>query len=456
MEETKTIGKEYTTKSLALFALPAILNEFFIPLLFTIDDGLFISRYVGPNGLAAFSVLTPVYMINSALSSLFGGAASLASYKMGEKKSREAESDFTCILLFVFVLGIVIAGLERIFIRQSLVLLGASEIIYPYAEAFQKVGALYTPLVLVSNTFIRFYIPAGKPKMELFSSVVNVSCNLFFDWYFVVYKGIGMVGAAYANLIANIIMIIIGLSFFTSRHSELRLGKPQSRLMPLLKDSMKYGISAFLANTSVAFSVTVSNHVLLHWGNEAYLAAYSIVNNIQSIFMSGYFGLLGTTGPIFSYAMGERNKEKLKLTFRQLFILLSVLTVVSIAMFLVLGYILAELYAGGGVSELKDLIYYGMKIAPFSFLFFGYNVAVRMTLASLGNHRASSTLTFLHEVVLSNLVIIFLPLIFGVKGVWYSFLLSNIIMFSITLYAVYVNRDNYGYGRSGNAWLLDR
>ena len=224
MEETKTIGKDYTVKSLALFALPAILNEFFIPLLFTIDDGLFISRYVGPNGLAAFSILTPVYMSNAALSGLFGGVSSLASYKMGEKKTKEAESDFTCILLFVFALGTIKAIFERMYIRPMLLLLGASEIIYPYAEAFQKIGALYTPLVLVSNTFVRFYIPAGKPKMALFSSIVNVSCNLFFDWYFVVHKGIGMLGAAYANLIANVIMIVIALAFFTSAHSELKLG----------------------------------------------------------------------------------------------------------------------------------------------------------------------------------------------------------------------------------------
>jgi Na+-driven multidrug efflux pump len=394
-------------------------------------------------------------MSNAALSGLFGGVSSLASYKMGEKKTKEAESDFTCILLFVFVLGAVKAIIERIFIRPMLMLLGASEIIYPYAEAFQKIGALYTPLVLVSNTFVRFYIPAGKPKMELFSSIVNVSCNLFFDWYFVVHKGIGMTGAAYANLIANIVMIVIALSFFTSRHSELRLGRPQSRLLPLLRDSMKYGISSFLANTSVAASTAVSNYVLLHWGNEASLAAFTIVNNIQSVFMSCYFGLLGTTGPIVSYAMGERNREKLKLTFQQIFFLLLGLTAIAIISFLGMGYVLAELYVGGNVSELKDMIYYGMKIAPFSFLFFGFNIAVRMTLASLGNHRVSAILTFLHEVLLSNLIIISLPALFGINGVWYSFLLTNILMFFITAYTVYVNRDNYGYGRSGNAYLLD-
>ena len=87
MENTKTIGKDYTLKSLAMFCLPAILNELVINLLYTIDDGLFLSRYVGPNALAAFSVLFPLFMIHNSPSILLGGVSSLASHKMGEGKS---------------------------------------------------------------------------------------------------------------------------------------------------------------------------------------------------------------------------------------------------------------------------------------------------------------------------------------------------------------------------------
>ncbi len=64
-----------------------------------------------------------------------------------------------------------------------------------------------------------------------------------------------------------------------------------------------------------------------------------------------------------------------------------------------------------------------------------------------GQSQGISHSDFLHEVVFSNLTVIVLPAIFGIRGVWYSFLLSNIMMFFITLYAIYVNRDNYGYGK---------
>ena len=69
-------------------------------------------------------------------------------------------------------------------------------------------------------------------------------------------------------------------------------------------------------------------------------------------------------------------------------------------------------------------------------------------------HRTSAVLTFLQELVFNNLTVIALPLIFGIKGVWFSFLLTNVLTLFFSIAAVYLNRDNYGYGRSGQALLL--
>ncbi|MBR2702330.1 MAG: hypothetical protein IKE77_09625 [Erysipelotrichaceae bacterium] len=454
MDETKTIGKDYSLGQLAGFAVPAVLNELVINLLYTIDDGLFISRYIGSNALAAFSILFPLFMMHNSPAILLGGVSSLASRKMGEGKSQEARADFTAMVLFVGALGVLMGIIERVFMDPIIRLLGATEIIYPYACDFVRIGALYLPLTLISTIFRRFYVPAGKPKMELLTTVLNISANLFFDWYFVVYKRIGMVGTAYANLIATMVMVVIGLLFYSSRKCEMQFASPSGNLKPLLRESSRYGISSFLSNLSVALSSLVSNYVILHWGSEEYLAAYTIVGNIQWAFMGCFFGLFDTSGPIISYATGERNVEKLRKTFRQIITLTAVLSGVLVISFLLFGGLVAELYTTEEARNYKDLINFGMKIAPYSFLMFGYNLGARITFASLGNHKTSAALTFLQEVVLSNVTIVVLPLMFGITGVWFSFLLTNILMLFFSLGAVYVNRDNYGYGKSGKALLI--
>ena len=454
MEETKTIGKDYNLTQLAKFCLPAVLNELVITLLFTIDDALFVSRYVGANALAAFSILSPLFMLHNSPATLLSGVSILASRKMGEGKHEEARGDFTAMALFLLGIGVVIGALERIFMNPIVKLLGATDILVPYACDFIKVGALYVPLTLVSIIFMRFFVPAGKPKMELLATIINISINLFFDWYFVVYKGVGMVGTAYANLIATAVLVIIGLLFYSNKKCEIRFGKPSRDLWRLIKESSRYGISSFLSSISVAISSMVSNYSLLHFGSEQYLAAFTIVNNITFVFMGCFFGLFGTVSPIISYAVGEKNVDKLNRTFRQTFILTTCLTAILVLSYLLFGHLVAELFIAESARDSKDIIDYGMKIATFNFLLFGYNCGARDLFAALGNHKISATLAFLHEVVFANLTIVLLPMYFGINGVWFSFMLTNALMMIFTVTAVYLNRNNYGYGSSKTALLI--
>ncbi|MBQ4253899.1 MAG: hypothetical protein II712_03635 [Erysipelotrichaceae bacterium] len=454
-EKIKTIGKDYTLWELMKFATPAVLNEFMINCLYTVDDGLFITRYVGTNAESAFSILMPLFMMHGAISALLGGVAVLVARKMGEKKDEEARGDFTAVLITSISIGVLIGAFEFLFKEQLLKLMGATEIILPYAKSFLSVSCFYVPLTMAGNLFARFYVPAGSPKMELFSTMMNVGSNLFFDWYFVVYRRIGMIGTAYANLIATTIQVSIGVLFYSSKKAETGFGRPSGNILALIAESCRYGISTFLANTAVGLGYAISNRTLIYFGDEGYLAAYTIVNNIGFTFMSGYFGLFGATGPLLSYAVGERNKEKLRKLFRMTATLTTMLIVLTIFMFFGFSGFLAELFTGEAAADIKDIIHYGLDLQPYGFLFFGYNIGIRMSMTSLGNVRASTIITIMQEVVFSNLTVVLLPMIFGIKGVWYSFMAGNALTFILSLLVVYLNRDNYGYGKSRIALLID-
>ena len=123
-KDTKTIGKDYTLGGLLKFALPAVLNEFMFNLLYTLDDGLFITRYVGTTAESAFSIIFPVFMVHNAIASLLSGVAVLVARKMGEKKDEEASGDFTAIVLFTLGIGLILSLLEFLFRNQIPLWLG--------------------------------------------------------------------------------------------------------------------------------------------------------------------------------------------------------------------------------------------------------------------------------------------------------------------------------------------
>ena len=443
MSEIKTIGKDYSTGELLKFAAPSVTNEIVISLLYTLDDGLFISRYIGHDALAAFSIGSPLFMLNFAVVNLLGGSAILVSRRFGEKKEEEARKNFTTVVVAILLIGILMAIVERTFLKQILHLLGATEILYPYAWQFNSIGTLYIPLALVSGIFSRFYVTAGKPQVGLLNTVLNVGTNVFFDWYFVVYRQIGMVGAAYANLIAVCVQMAIGLIFYSSKASELRFARPDLTDISTLKRSMRLGIPSCITNASVGLGTLVQNHVILHWGNEEYLAAYSIVNNIAFTFMGGFFGLFGTTGPLVSYAVGEKNLSKLQKLFGQIFTVTTVLSFLTVGLFLTGGRMLVKLFVSSAEQSMIGILNYGMRIMPYSFLLFGYNIAARSTMANLQQTRYSGFLTVMHEIVFNNLTLVLLPLLFGLDSVWFSFLLTNVIMLVITVIVILRLKPEY-------------
>ena len=435
MNQTNTIGKDYTTRELIRFAAPPVLAQFSMSLLSTLDDGLFISRFVGTNALAAFSIAMPIFMFFMAISELFNGASVLCSTKMGEKKIEEARSHFTTIVILSGAFGCIVSLIGRIFLDQLIVFLGGTEILFPYVKAFLSIGVWFIPLILINHVFARFYVPAGNSRMSLYVTLVNAFCNFFFDWLFIVQLRLGMTGSAYANLIANIIVFIIGIIFFSRKSSEIHFTKPDTDFFSTLWQSAKFGFPPFLTNVAVAVNSFIANQVLLHVGGEESVSAYTIINNIQFMFMSSLWGLTGAVTPIVSYAFGEKNNAKIRKILKQIVILTTGLIGIIILFYFLGKTPLLWLYLKSDASEaVRQMASHGLTIAPMGFLFFGYNVLAIDTLLALHQKKYSTILSILENVICANLTMLTLPYLFGIPGVWFAFPVGEILTFAGTLF----------------------
>ena len=443
-EKVNTIGKIYTTPELIRFVAPPVLAQFSMSLLSTLDDGLFLSRYVGTTALAAFSIAMPVFMLFMAATELFNGVSVICSTKMGEGKGEEANSHFTSIVIMAAILGCIFTVLGNIFLDPLIVFLGGTEILFPYVKQFLGIAVWYIPLILVNHIFTRFYVPAGNSRMSLYTTLVSAFLNFFFDWLFIVRMGIGMPGSALANLIANIVVFIIGVIFFTRKDSEIHFAKPDKDLVSILWQSFKFGFPPFLTNVAVALNSFIANHVLLHVGGEESISAYTIINNIQFMFMSGVWGLTGAVSPIISFAYGEKNREKIKTIIRQVIMVTGGLIGIIVILYLLGKNPLLKIYLKSGTGEsVRQMASKGLLIAPLGFPFFGYNVLAIDSFLAMHQKKTSTILSVLENVVCANLTMLTLPWIFGVTGVWFAFPVGEILTFVGTLYFVLRSRALY-------------
>lgn len=107
------LGKKFNFTSLILFTLPNIIMMIFLSL-YTIVDGIFISRFVGTVALSATNMSFPVTCVEMAIGIMLatGGSAVIAR-QLGEGDIKRAKKNFTFIVTVSFVVGVIIAVVFR-------------------------------------------------------------------------------------------------------------------------------------------------------------------------------------------------------------------------------------------------------------------------------------------------------------------------------------------------------
>ena len=84
-------------------ALPSMISMAMLSL-YTVADGIFVGRYVGPNALAAVNLVMPLIMMSFALVDLVAvGSSVQISIRLGEKNERAANR------IFSFCTGLIVA-----------------------------------------------------------------------------------------------------------------------------------------------------------------------------------------------------------------------------------------------------------------------------------------------------------------------------------------------------------
>ena len=459
MEDNKvnTIGKEFSMRELIKFVAAPVLSKLVISLLQTIDDSLFISRYCGKNALAAFTIALPWFMLMDAVIMVICAVSSHCSMLMGEKKDKQAKASFTSMVIFGLIIGCFFTLILSFFRNPILRFLGATDVLLPYVSTYMNISRFYIPLMIVANIFMRFYVVAGKPKVAVFSTFVQIFCNLFFDYLLIAKLNWGIVGAAYGNFAGNILLCLIGIIFYSNKNHEMHFVKPLNNPTPMLKHVWQLGRSQGLNSIAVSVSCFIANNILLNLGGETLVAGYAVVNNVQFMFMNAFFGLIASISPIVSYAYGEKNPEKLaKILKKEVILVESLSLIIALLIFLFKnGFIF--LYFGNDTDEtIRALASYGLNVVPYCYWVFSFNVMVQDCCIAVGNHRAATFLSIIENIVFANLTIILLPRIFGTNAIWYVFLVQELCTFVFAVYIAYINQDVYGYGKHGIATFMDR
>ncbi len=426
------LSERFTTRKLLKFATPTILMMVFISI-YSVVDGIFVGVFVGSNGLAAVNIVFPLIMAIGSLGLMLGaGGSAEVAKKLGEGKKQTAQEYFTFLTMATFFIGLVLSGLGLFFIRPICYAMGASDLLIEECVIYGKICLIGNVFFVLQLFFQSFLITAERPKMGFYLSIASGLTNILLDLLLIGVFKMGLAGAALATSAGFLVGSVVPILYFlTKNSSQLRFIRPAFKAKILLM-SIGNGSSEMVTNVSRSLIALLFNIQLMRLLGEAGVAAISVMLYVEFVFTAVLIGFSVGTAPIIAFKFGAKKGTELKRIFLSC---INVIVAVSLIMF---G--LSQLLAPGLVAlfirdnpQLVALTTKGFRIFAISFLACGINIFASAYFTALSNGRVSALISFMRTLVLQAIMIMVLPLIFGLNGIWMALPVAETITVGISL-----------------------
>ena len=373
------------------FGIPGIVGLLFIGFQ-PIVDGLFLGNFVGAEALAGVNLFMPIYTFMSASAVVAGiGCQTVVSISLGEQKYHRANDAFRTAFMFLTVYSLVLTILCWVWAEPLCVLLGADEILSPYAKDYIRAFSPF--FIFLTLVFLGDYIlkATGRPYSALFLLGLILLGNIVLDYLFIVRFGMGVKGAALATGLSLGLSCVLMFIKLLKRGNivKLRAGRLSLRLLgQMLYNGSSSGVSELSAGVGVQLFVGLSDGII----------------------------------PILSYNYGAGNMQRIRQTLHFGFKCNALIGSIFFLLIFFGGDFFIRLFfmddANGNIDSILAIASVGADVIAFAFFLNGANILASSFFTSRGDALTSAIISFLRGLVLIVIGIMIYPLLFGNNGIW--------------------------------------
>ena len=438
------LSDHFTYKKIFRFTLPSVIMMVFTSI-YGVVDGYFVSNYVGKTPFAAVNLIFPFIMVLASFGFMFGaGGSALVAKSLGQQQREKANMQFSLICYTSIVTGVILAVLGIVFIKPISILLGAEGELIKHCVIYGSIILAALPFFMLQFEFQSFFIAAEKPKLGLIVTLISGITNMILDWLFIKELNFGLVGAACATALSQVVGGIIPLFYFSFKNTSLLRFRSTIFDARTLVKTLTNGSSELMSNISMSLVCMLYNIQLMNYAGEDGIAAYGVLMYVNMIFLAVFIGYSVGTAPIISYHFGAKNHKELKSILQKSIVIISVC---SVAM-LILAELLAKPLSLIFVSYdrgLLEITLRGFIIYSFSFLFAGFAIYGSSFFTALNDGLTSALISFLRTMVFQIVAVMLLPLIWGIDGIWLSIVVAELLAVVVNIIFVVAKRKKYRY-----------
>ncbi|MDR1523124.1 MAG: MATE family efflux transporter [Endomicrobium sp.] len=430
-----SLGNANITKLLIKYSLPAI-TAMTAMSLYNITDSIFIGRGVGAMALSGLSISFPLINLQTALGTLIGvGASAISSIRLGQKDYTAANHILCNVVIINILISIFVTVGLMFFLKPIIIFFGASSQSLPYAYEFIRViliGTIVTNTYMGLNGLLR---TIGHPRKVMYSTIATIFINLVLNYVFIFQFKWGIQGSAWATVIAQLIVLIWQILFFSTKTTFIHFQKQFFVLKKeIVKDIFSIGLSPFSLHCSTCLIVIIINKSLSFYGGDLEVGAYGIVTRIVVLFMMIIFGINQGMQPIAGYNYGAGLYSRVNEVFEK--------ASIFAVLVMLFGAVIMELFPHFVSSFFSDEINlvntaarglrYVFICAPLA----GFQVVAISFFQSIGKAYRAIILSVLRQVIILIPLLIILPKFMGPTGIWVSYPIGDLISSVLAIYMI--------------------
>ncbi len=443
------LGHEPVGKLMKKYAVPCIIS-LLVGALYNIVDQIFIANasYLGSFGNAANTVVFPLTVIALAIAVMIGdGCCAFVSISLGKGENENAKKSVGNSVVLTIVSSIILCAVYLFFSDSIIAMFGGT--VNPETFRNSKEYFFYISIGIPFYMFGQAMNPIiradGAPKFAMLSTLAGAVINMILDPIFIFTFKWGMMGAAVATVIGQIVTSALAVWYLCN----MKLVKPATSdfrpVAGIIRHTLILGLTSFLSQISLVAAMAAINNMIRKYGaldtvfgQEQYsqipMAVVGIVMKFFQIVISVVVGMAAGCIPIVGFNMGAGLLGRVRELFTKL--LTYEAGIGAFALIFVEFFPKQLISIFGAANESSYYTVFAMhafRIYLCMIVLACVNKACFIFLQAMGKAFESTALSMVREIVFGVGFAMILPLFYGLDGVLYSMPVSDLLTFAVAL-----------------------
>ena len=438
MEHTDKLGKVKVNKLLISLSIPSIIGMLAISI-YHIADTIFIGYGVGTMAIAGVAVALPLLMTLNVFGHAIGiGGASIISRALGAKQNDKANTTLNNLVSVIIIINFIIYSIAYLNLRFFLKMFGANQEIMPYAFDYASValiGSFFLNILFVVINAIR---AEGNAKYPMKIQLIAAGLNIILNPIFIFVLGWGIVGAAIATSISQFLGAVLSILYYTLLNKGvLKLSfqelikKPD---MAIIKETFAIGASSFARQSATSIMTIALNNALLFYSGSLAVAAFGVIYRLAMFVFMPLFGINQGFMPIVGYNYGAKNNNRVLQAIKAGSIYSTIFCIIAFFGYFFFSEFFISLFTPD--KELIAIGSRGLKIMVIAFPVIGFQIIGSGLYQAMGKAWAALFLALSRQILFLIPLILILPQIYGLDGIWMSFPAADMMAVVITFFMV--------------------